>query len=88
MSIERRRSQVDTNSEGSNRSRRRFLGAAGATVAAAQLGMIGSTAAQTFTGRQSISLLNPPVCRSIKFWRKGRANVHHGLEVDRADYSM
>ena len=68
---------MDTNSEGSNRYRRRLLGAAGATVPAAQLGMLGSTAAQTFTGRQNISLLNPPVCRSIKFWRKGRANVHH-----------
>ena len=41
---------MDTNSEGSNRYRRRLLGAAGATVAAAQLGMLGSTAAQTFTG--------------------------------------
>ena len=70
---------MDTNSEGINRHRRRFLGAAAATVAAAQLGMIGSAAAQTFTGRQSISLLNPPVCCSIKFWRKGRADVHHCL---------
>ena len=38
---------MDTTSEGINRHRRRFLGAAAATVAAAQLGMIGSAAAQT-----------------------------------------
>ena len=38
--------QVHTTSEGINRHRRRFLGAAAATVAAAQLNMIGSAAAQ------------------------------------------
>ena len=37
---------MHTTSEGINRHRRRFLGAAAATVAAAQLGMIGSAAAQ------------------------------------------
>jgi pimeloyl-ACP methyl ester carboxylesterase len=37
---------VNTTSDGINRHRRRFLGAASATVAAAQLGMIGSAAAQ------------------------------------------
>jgi pimeloyl-ACP methyl ester carboxylesterase len=38
---------VDTVSEGISLHRRRFLGAAAATVAAAQLGIIGSTGAQT-----------------------------------------
>jgi pimeloyl-ACP methyl ester carboxylesterase len=47
MTIERRRFWVDTISEGINENRRRFLGAAAATVAAAQLGMMGSAAAQT-----------------------------------------
>jgi pimeloyl-ACP methyl ester carboxylesterase len=45
--MERRRSEVNTTSEGINRHRRRFLGAASATVAAAKLGMIGSAAAQS-----------------------------------------
>jgi hypothetical protein len=45
MTIERRRFQVDTISEAVNRHRRRFLGAAAATVAATQVGMMGSAAA-------------------------------------------
>jgi hypothetical protein len=47
MTIERRRGQLDTILEAINRRRRHFLGASAATVAAAQLGMVGSAAAQT-----------------------------------------
>jgi pimeloyl-ACP methyl ester carboxylesterase len=47
MTIERRRFEVDTISEAVNRHRRSFLGATALTLAAAQLGMIGSVAAQT-----------------------------------------
>src|SRR5499427_6984816 len=39
---------MDTTTEDINQDRRRFLGATGLTVAAAQLGLIGSTAAQVF----------------------------------------
>jgi hypothetical protein len=42
---------VNTTSERINRHRRRFLGAASATVAATQLGMIGSAAAETSRAR-------------------------------------
>ena len=47
MTIERRRGQLDTILEAINRRRRHFLGASAAAVAAAQLGMVGSAAAQT-----------------------------------------
>jgi pimeloyl-ACP methyl ester carboxylesterase len=46
VTIERRSSEVNTTSERINRHRRRLLGAASATVAAAQLGMTSSAAAQ------------------------------------------
>jgi pimeloyl-ACP methyl ester carboxylesterase len=46
VAIERRRFDVNMTSEGINQHRRRFLGAASATVAAAQLGMIGSAVGQ------------------------------------------
>src|SRR4051794_21797258 len=47
MTIKRRRFEVDTISEAVDRHRRSFLGATAVTVAAAQLGIIGSAAAQT-----------------------------------------
>ena len=46
MTIERRRSEANTGSEEINRHRRRFLGAASATIAAAHLGSIDHAAAQ------------------------------------------
>jgi pimeloyl-ACP methyl ester carboxylesterase len=56
---------IDT-AEGINRHRRRFLGAASVTVAAAQLGIIGSAAAQPFkTAAKPLPIIKPGTNTSL-----------------------
>ena len=67
---------MNTTSEGINRHRRRFLGAASATVAAAKLGMIGSAAAQSGPKRAvALPALKPGTNTSFGELRRINAGV-------------
>jgi hypothetical protein len=64
-----------------NRHRRRFLGAATVTIAAAQLGIIGSAAAQTFKGGQRMAAIEAGTNTSfgpLKQIDAGVLNIRYG----------